>query len=308
MPAVDISKNITPAVGHSTLLIRPTTDRPSASDVGAVRIACKPSHMSNDDPLVYPNQQGAAHHHTFYGNTTVNYKSNLATLATTGNSTCNGGIMNRSAYWHATMIDTTTKSPVLPDGGALFYYKTGYDGVPANMVVAPPKGLRMLTGNSKATAASGVKDVAYMCVPPDGHYQGWNDHIPNCKVGEVMQMAVDFPQCWDGVNLDSPDHKSHMAFAGSYPTANHCPATHPIAIPKITMTLNYKVNSANQATKWRLSSDNYASTLPGGYSGHADWVNGWDETIMSGIVKNCLNKQLDCSAHLLGDGRLFDSQ
>ena len=21
-----------------------------------------------------------------------------------------------------------------------------------------------------------------------------------------------FPQCWDGVNLDAPDHKSHMAY------------------------------------------------------------------------------------------------
>ena len=27
-------------------------------------------------------------------------------------------------------------------------------------------------------------------------------------VGHVRQ----FPQCWDGVNLDSPDHKSHMAY------------------------------------------------------------------------------------------------
>ena len=75
--------------------------------------------------------------------------------------------------------------------------------------------------------------------------------------------------------------------------------------PSITLNLNYKITVANQTTDWRLASDNYATTSPGGYSTHADWVNGWDEKIMAGIVKNCLQKNVDCHAHLLGDGRMF---
>ena len=34
----------------------------------------------------------------------------------------------------------------------------------------------------------------------------------NCPAGNYIQMTVAFPQCWDGVHLDSPDHKSHMAY------------------------------------------------------------------------------------------------
>ena len=113
-------------------------------------------------------------------------------------------------------------------------------------------------------------------------------------------MAVVFPQCWDGKNLDSPNHKDHMAFP-----SGSCPASHPVAIPEITLNMRYTIKEANQAQRWRLASDNYAKTLPGGYSGHADWVNGWDEPTMAGIVRNCLNPSKDGQAYLLCDGRMF---
>ena len=121
-----------------------------------------------------------------------------------------------------------------------------------------------------------------------------------------MQMHVAFPQCWDGKNLDSPDHQSHMAETKRLlTTANKCPTSHPIALPQVTVNFNYKVTASNQQATWRLASDNYVASLPGGFSGHADWVNGWDEKFITGIVKNCLNKGVDCHAHLLGDGRMF---
>ncbi len=306
MPAVDISKNITQALGYSGMRIQSSSEQAKVTnDGGAFRISCAPSHMSNDDPMVYPNQQGATHHHTFYGNTSVNYKSNLSTLSTTGNSTCNGGTMNRSAYWHPTMIDTSTKMPVLPDGGAIFYYKIG--SAPASTIKAPPKGLRMLVGNPKATSAGEVQAAKYVCINiarQDSNGMPWQKSIPNCGTDSYLQMVVEFPQCWDGKNLDSPNHKDHMAYPNGQ-TANRCPTTHPVAIPLITLNMNFKIKANGQTTKWRLASDNYANTSPGGYSGHADWVNGWDEASMNGVVKNCLNANKDCHAHLLGDGRMF---
>ena len=123
MPAVNISADVAPAIGYTELRVKPTTEIPPATG-GAFRVVCTPSHMSNDDPVVYPFQQGAAHHHTFFGNTSVNYKSDLMAFATTGNSTCKGGIMNRSAYWMPSMIDTVTNAAITPDL-AIFYYKTG---------------------------------------------------------------------------------------------------------------------------------------------------------------------------------------
>ena len=301
MPAVDISTDITPAAGFSELRVKPTTDLPIPGTGGAFRVICTPSHMSNDDPVVYPFQQGAAHHHTFFGNTSVNYKSDLMTFATTGNSTCKGGIMNRSAYWMPSMIDTASKTAVKPDV-AIFYYKNGR--TPPGLINAPPKGLRMIAGNSKATSADTSK-ANFTCLSRVPFY-GWKQSIPTCNVGETMQMHVAFPQCWDGKNLDSPDHQSHMAYTvRTLTTANKCPTSHPIALPEVTVNFNYKVTATHNPASWRLASDNYAASLPGGFSGHADWVNGWDENFMAGIVKNCINKSVDCRAHLLGDGRMF---
>ena len=301
MPAVDISTDMAPAVGYSTIRVKPTTDLPIAGTGGAFRVICKPSHMNNDDPVVYPNQLGAAHHHTFFGNTSVTYKSDLMNFASTGNSTCTGGTMNRSAYWMPSMIDTASKTAVKPDL-AMFYYKNGR--TPTGLINAPPKGLRMIAGNSKATSATTSK-ASFTCLSRVPFY-GWKTSIPACNVGETMQMHVIFPQCWDGKNLDSPDHQSHMASTvRTLETANKCPTSHPIALPEITVNFNYKVTATHNPASWRLASDNYVASLPGGYSGHADWVNGWDANFMAGIVKNCINKSVDCRAHLLGDGRMF---
>jgi hypothetical protein len=113
-----------------------------------------------------------------------------------------------------------------------------------------------------------------------------------------MGQHVFFPQCWDGVNLDSPDHKSHMAYANG-----GCPASHPVPLPEFSMNIYYPITVAGQEANWRLSSDTYSG--PAGYSSHADWMNGWNQSIMETWVKNCDNPALDCHSHLLGDGRML---
>jgi hypothetical protein len=207
------------------------------------------------------------------------------------------------------MIDIRTNAPVVPDGNkAMFYYKTGYGGVAPRFVTAPPKGLRILTGNPRATNANEVQNIRYVCINPVvGHSEGRprQSSIPNCAVGHDMLLEISFPQCWDGKNLDSPNHKDHMANPTGG-TVNGCPATHPVPIPHITLNMNFRVTTNNQASNWRLSSDNYAfNRSNAGYSGHADWVNGWDETAFVNIVRNCLNPSRDGKAHLLCDGRMF---
>ena len=306
MPFVDINKNIPREVGYSVKRIQATDEQPSDGDggTGAFRIVCKPSHMSNDDPIVYPGQQGAAHHHTFFGNTSTNYNSDLSAMATTGNSTCNGGIMNRTAYWVPSMIDTTNGTPIAPDF-AIFYYKTGYADS-KDTFTPPPKGLRMIAGNPNATSEA-TSASRFTCLAPEGvtkPFYGWTASIPQCAVGDSLQMAVLFPQCWDGINLDSPDHHSHMAYPAAG-TGSTCPKTHPVLIPEIGLNLSYLITATGLSKNWRLSSDNYSSNLPAGYSAHGDWVNGWDEDTMKAIVKNCLQPFKDCHAHLLGDGKMF---
>ena len=301
LPVVDATKIPAAAAGWNSARVQATSETTAPTDVGAFRLGCNFSHMAFDDPLVFPGKPGASHLHTFVGNTGANANSTGDSIANTGNSTCSGGTLNRTAYWFPTMIDTTDGTPIAPSG-VLVYYKTGYNGVKPADVKPVPNGLRMIAGiASNAGEISWQATGRFSCVGGVNGV-GWQQSIPaNCYQDNQMIMEVDFPQCWDGLNLDSPDHKSHMAHATP---PNGCPSTHPVALPEISYTIYYdlaKVNLSHTA-KWRLSSDNYASTTPGGYSAHGDYVMGWDEATMLKFIKNCENPSVDCHANLLGDG------
>jgi hypothetical protein len=279
-------------VGDSTFNVGPTSMSPRHDGVGAFRSVCATSHFLYDDPVVYPGQVGRSHLHMFFGNTGADAHSTYQSLRSSGNSTCRGGIAVRSAYWVPAMLDGPQGKP-LSSSAILLYYKTGYSGVTPANVQHPPDGLRMLAGDSLATAPQSRQVVAWSCSG-----QPWvAGGIPAC-VGELT-MAVDFPQCWDGKNLDSPDHQSHMA----YPIPpNGCPASHPVGIPVITYHVPY--SAPNGTAGWRLSSDMYdTNTQQGGYSSHADWFDGWDPDIKRMWTKNCLQAGDDCTGGLLGEGQ-----
>jgi hypothetical protein len=85
---------------------------------------------------------------------------------------------------------------------------------------------------------------------------------------------------------------------------NGCSAAHPVLIPDIAYNVHYHVNPGDDTSTWRLASDNYSTSSPGGYSIHGDWVNGWDPKYMNILVDNCLRSRSDCHAYLLGDGTM----
>jgi hypothetical protein len=284
-----------PYMGRGEDLLIPTAEvaPPTGEPIGAFRTVCLRSHFSFDDPIVYPGQPGKAHAHVFFGNTGVDANSTTASFATTGNSTCRGGTINRTGYWAPAMVDTKTSSVIDPVE-LVIYYKTGYHYVPTESIQPMPVGLRMIAGNAAATTRQ--SGPAYFTCANQGPIQSAIQDVA-CAPGQLLWMSINFPQCWDGVNLDSPDHKSHMA----YPVVG-CPATHPVALPEVTMHILYTVPAAGVAS-WRLASDMYDPTQPGGFSGHGDWMMGWKPEIASAWAKFCVNPALDCHAHLLGDGR-----
>ena len=196
--------------------------------------------------------------------------------------------MNRSAYWVPSMIDTATNAPIQANAN-IIYYKSGAP----DKVQYLPKGLRMIAGNSKATGPQTNPQIRFTC---NNDYNTRSDTIPPCAEGQYVDIMFSFPSCWDGVNLDSPNHKDHMSYT--------CDASHPVVLPEITYNVSYKVGPGG-TSKWRLASDNYPSNIPGGYSMHGDWMNGWDESFVKVFTDNCLKARRDCHAHLLGDGRTF---
>lgn len=316
MPYVNTALVPKGSAGFSVPMIK-AAGIPPADEVGAFRISCLYSHMNNDDPIVFPGVKDATHHHTFFGNTGADAYSTTESLLTTGNSTCAGGILNRSGYWMPTLVNMTTKAPAKPDV-VVVYYK-GNELRTNQYITAPPKGLRMIAGEVRPMTVSQGKGRFFCQDGSKNNEQNnwgvmWADNHIKASCGgtnQMLRMIVNFPQCWDGKNLDSPDHKSHMAFyCGNEclksdgkigQTFNSCPASHPVLLP--TITINADFYNLDAAAKYRLSSDNYKDTYAGGYSLHADWMNGWDEGTINRMVKNCLNNAKNCGGPNLGDGQ-----
>ncbi len=305
-PSINLTRIPLGSRGSAELRIRQASSDPSEQPTphfnetsGEFRTHCDYSHMNFDDPIIYPGQPGRSHLHTFFGNTRTWAGSSALSIAETGNSTCAGGIANRTAYWVPTLIDTKDGTPLAPED-SIWYYKNGSSGIPKASIKPMPKGLRMIAGNVMGSRPEDVMHASWSC----WNGGGGGASIPTvCAVGDSVVMNVGFPRCWNGRDLDSSDHKSHMSYA--LPTTGLCPASHPVPIPEIALNLKYKVTDASAPARWRLSSDMYPSSQPGGYSMHADWFDGWEESVKNTFVSRCNVAGFDCHAFLLGDGRIL---
>jgi hypothetical protein len=246
---------------------------------------------------VFPGRHGVSHLHAFFGNTAMDGSTTSESIVTTGNSTCRGGILNRTAYWTPAVIDGDGVT-VMPDE-AIIYYKSGLGMKPGDIHVLPT-GLRMVAGDRNANGKQPY--LTWSCLTSGFTGAGVPDGatIPAaCQVGNIVRLTIIFPQCWDGKNLDAPDHHSHMAYP-IYGSPSRCPSSHPVALPEITEHFDYPVTPGAKPGTWRLSSDSYAASKPGGLSAHADWMMGWDTATIKSIVENCLNKGVDCGVGGIG--------
>ena len=99
-----------------------------------------------------------------------------------------------------------------------------------------------------------------------------------------LRAQIFFPSCWDGKNLDSADHKSHMAYPDGV-DSGICPSTHPVRLVSIFFEVwNYvrEFNDLNDGGHFALSNGD-----PTGYGLHGDFMNGWDSTVLSRAVDQC---------------------
>jgi len=241
--------------------------------------ACKFSHESRNDPIVSPKKKNAAHLHHFFGNRSTNHKSTPRKLRKRKRSTCTQ--KDRSAYWVPALL--INGKVVKPDILRAYYTTSGRD---PRSIVAPPKGLKAIAGNAYASTPQPEWVTSWMCTngPVSIVVVKW----PSCREGTWLALSVNFPDCWDGENLDSPDHASHLAYA-SVPTLldvyRTCPPTHPVPIPALRMRIIYPV--AGATSNIELSSG-------GVFSAHADFMNGWPVKQMQALIDNCLRPAKRC--------------
>lgn len=283
---------------------------PRDDGTGAFRTHCLETHIANDDPLVHPGKPGDAHEHVFIGNGSVDAFTTAQSLLDAKTTKCDGGTLNRSGYWVPSLYDAHGNRLRYVD--PLIYYKTGYH-VDPEVIQSLPEGLQIIAGDAMATAPQSVRVAKFRCAswtPTEPQFSNGDplDHInrfPDCAVGDMVEMRLLFPQCWDGINLTSTNLQSHMAYPNAAvaptPSTGACPASHPVALPEISYNFHVRVTAeSGSPTQWRFVTD--PSGAPGGTTFHGDWMNGWDTAIMDTIVKNCLNAKQECMVGLLGDG------
>lgn len=271
-------------------------------DESAFRFRCKPSHLLFDDPIVFPGQPGKAHLHMFFGNTLANGNSTYESLRTSGNGSCDGGPLNRSAYWMPALMNENGKV-VVPDLVTIYYKK--HPGT--NHI---PRGLKMIFGYDHRYPDK--KNMNWKCSTGGGQYSTIAEVSCPATVNGNSQLMVTLsaPSCWDGKNLDSTDHRSHMSY-GAYNGYGEyvCPDTHPVNIPTFSMLVSWSHLGSAEYSKWRLSSDHVSANdptsapIPGGTSFHTDWFGGWDDSVMDMWIDGCMNQFKSCSGGALGMGK-----
>lgn len=236
---------------------------------------CTFSHAASDDPIVFPGQPGVSHLHHFVGNTTTNAFSTYESLRAAPGTTCTPSA-DKTAYWQpALLVDGVPLAPQL-----VSFYARGHRAS-YQQVVPFPAGLRFIAGSAHAMSPQG-QITSWSCVDNSGNPSVTSAEVPTCAAGTVLRLRLVFPNCWDGVNLDSGDHKSHM----SYAVNGRCDAGHPILVPQITALTRYPTQGGPGVT---LASG-------GQYSAHADFFNAWDQAVLTARVVSCINAGIACKA------------
>ena len=209
-------------------------DRPVAGPQGSdpqFVVECTFSHAVADDPIVHPGVPGASHLHVFFGNTGTDAFSTTESLVGHRITTCDER-RDTAAYWAPALSRGNT--PILPVKSTA-YYRAGV-GVDPTTVQPFPKGLVMIAGSAGAMAAQPVSIVAWSC----GTSSDRLAEPPTCGVDRGLRLIVTFPDCWDGVHLDTPDHHAHVA----YSHLGHCPNGFPVPVPQLQFAVEYPVHGA----------------------------------------------------------------
>ncbi|KAH1434190.1 hypothetical protein KXX32_000683 [Aspergillus fumigatus] len=255
------------------------------------KVPCSnPLVVERADPIVQPGV-AASHAHTIMGGSGFGFTMDYNQTQESKCSSCSP-IADKSNYWIPTLYyqaENGSFTPVEQNGGALIYYLQRPD--PKNKtVLAPPKDLRMVAGNPMDRKFKGTHEAearSYACLDYNGPAKPETNGFPNYNCPNGLRSQVFFPSCWNGVDYDSPDHKSHMAYPIDSYNSGACPESHPIKIVSIFIEVIWKTEAF--ADMWYGDSQPFvwSNGDKTGYGLHADFVNGWDVPVLQEALDTC---------------------
>ena len=236
------------------------------------------SHRNSDNFITSPGVTNAAHHtHDYVGNTSTDGNSTNESLAAAG-TTCRFG--DKSAYFWPVIRDITTEGDDAdqPGGGADGNLGTiitpsavsiQFRGNAQAKVVPMPRFLRIVTGDAKTITNGPANSRAHWTCSGTTNRFSATQYVL-CPRGQLVQRVHDFAGCWNGTDLDSANHRTHVAFADS--TTGACPEGFK-AIPQLRITLSYRVPAGDsyavdsfpeQLRKPSTDHDDFENVMPAG--------------------------------------------
>jgi hypothetical protein len=247
-------------------------------------------HRNADNVIISPGVPGGAHHmHDYVGNLSTNTSSTDASLAAAG-TTCDNG--DRSTfYWPVLRVLGEPGSDRNAVGGGAdgnlgrilppASVDVRFVGSPVTQVVPAPEFLRASVGDAKAlTDGNTSAHPQWTCV-------GFTDRItqmyPLCPNGSKVVRIFDFPSCWNGRSLDSPNH-THLVPAAANGACPH--ATFPI--PHLRIVLTYDLPSGST---YAIDSFPAQQRSPG--TDHGDYIDVMTDGQQTQVV-DCINSGRRC--------------
>lgn len=269
------------------------------------RLACfNPVTIERADPIVAPGKV-AGHTHIVSGGSGFSPSASAADLRASNCSSC-GIQQDMSAYWtpylYFQFANGTVQSVNTQDGGGV-YYRIISDPADQGAPTAFPDGFRMISGSTtnRDPTTIGANRIRFTCILSTNNDLTITSsaNLPSTDCPGGLMTVIVAPSCWDGVNVDSPSHQSHV----SWPLATGaCPTAFPVRLPTLTYTMTYYVSQFLPYRSLALNTSQpfvFSNGDPTGYGYHFDFANGWtDLTVLQAAINQCTATVVESCAPL----------
>ncbi|MER6789820.1 DUF1996 domain-containing protein [Streptomyces sp. NPDC000658] len=268
--------------------------------------------FNSDNVIVAPGVSNGAHHfHDYIGNQSNNAFASDGDLAKAETSCVDQGDKS-TYYWPVLRLQNGDQerdagSPgggVEGNAGKIVTAKDvtlTFVGNPRSQVTAMPRLLRIITGDAKAFVnGTANANASWSCTGFEDRQL--KDKYPLCPAGSDVVRTFRFQSCWDGANIDSANHRTHVAFAAA---DGSCPNGFK-AVPQLVQRIVYDVDAPSLQDGGRTTPlfavDSFPEQLHKPVTDHGDFINVFDDNLMREMV-DCINQGRTCGAGTKpGDG------